>query len=213
MLLVGSGFRVSEYARVALLSSRLVGKGVTLCQGSKLRVSKLKRIILSEEEKKRIELKINHLQKMRRRPRGNCKKCNRPFKKHKSEKFGHPLYCSTYCALGKARPLSIREQEKHLPKNVKKKNRQVRRQVKKAVAVDFYYSDAWRELRYKILRKFGFKCLSCGMKPPEVVLHVDHIKPRSKFPELELESDNLQVLCEACNMGKKHHFEDDLRPK
>ena len=35
-----------------------------------------------------------------------------------------------------------------------------------------------------------------------VVLHVDHIKPRSKFPELELSLDNTQVLCADCNLGK-----------
>lgn len=55
-------------------------------------------------------------------------------------------------------------------------------------------------------------CLACGRKPPTVVLHVDHIKPRSKYPELELEISNLQVLCEDCNLGKLHYFDDDLRP-
>jgi len=41
---------------------------------------------------------------------------------------------------------------------------------------------------------------------------VDHIKPRSKFPELELVFDNCQVLCNSCNMGKSNNDYTDFRP-
>ena len=43
-------------------------------------------------------------------------------------------------------------------------------------------------------------------------MHVDHIKPRSKYPRLELDFDNLQVLCEDCNLGKSNRYKVDLRP-
>jgi len=43
-------------------------------------------------------------------------------------------------------------------------------------------------------------------------IHVDHIKPRSKFPELELVFDNLQVLCDDCNIGKSNVDSTDFRP-
>jgi hypothetical protein len=42
-------------------------------------------------------------------------------------------------------------------------------------------------------------------------MHVDHIKPRSKYPDLELSRQNLQVLCEDCNLGKSNKYEDDWR--
>ena len=42
-------------------------------------------------------------------------------------------------------------------------------------------------------------------------IHVDHIKPRSKYPELELDINNLQVLCEDCNIGKSNIDETDWR--
>jgi 5-methylcytosine-specific restriction endonuclease McrA len=42
-------------------------------------------------------------------------------------------------------------------------------------------------------------------------MHVDHIKPRSKYPALELAEDNLQVLCELCNIGKSNTNETDWR--
>ena len=45
------------------------------------------------------------------------------------------------------------------------------------------------------------------------VMHVDHIKPRSKFPDLELEFDNLQILCKACNLGKSNKDQTDFRQR
>lgn len=75
----------------------------------------------------------------------------------------------------------------------------------------FYESREWRELRYEALKKYGRQCLCCGGKPPEVQLHVDHIKPRSKYPELELDINNLQIMCKDCNLGKSNKDEIDYR--
>ncbi|MDT3728744.1 HNH endonuclease [Streptomyces sp. DSM 41972] len=58
-------------------------------------------------------------------------------------------------------------------------------------------------LRWKLLQRAGFKCESCGRSPatePGVILHIDHILPYSKGGETI--EENLQVLCEACNLGK-----------
>ena len=78
-------------------------------------------------------------------------------------------------------------------------------------ADNFYHSQAWRDLRYRVLDKYGRRCQKCGATPAAAALHVDHIKPRSKYPELELAFDNLQVLCESCNLGKSNKYEDDFR--
>lgn len=79
-------------------------------------------------------------------------------------------------------------------------------------SVNFYQTREWRELRYKVIRNSSFKCLACGASGDDTVLHVDHIKPRSKYPELSLDESNLQVLCEACNLGKSNIYEDNLKP-
>lgn len=77
---------------------------------------------------------------------------------------------------------------------------------------DFYKSPQWRKLRYEILRQRGARCECCGRTAADgVVIHVDHIKSRSKYPELALEITNLQVLCEDCNLGKSNRYEDDWR--
>lgn len=68
---------------------------------------------------------------------------------------------------------------------------------------DFYRSQEWRSLRVEVLAESNRRCLLCGNSPENgITLHVDHIKPRSLFPELALEKSNLQVLCEDCNLGK-----------
>lgn len=71
---------------------------------------------------------------------------------------------------------------------------------------DFYQSREWRQVRYEALRKHGGRCLCCGRGSKQgVILHVDHIRPRSLYPELALSVNNLQILCEDCNLGKSNH--------
>ena len=58
-------------------------------------------------------------------------------------------------------------------------------------------------LRYEVLRRDQFRCVQCGRSPanePGVILHLDHVKPWSKGGETVFE--NLQTLCERCNLGK-----------
>ena len=59
-------------------------------------------------------------------------------------------------------------------------------------------------LRQDVLQRDKFTCQHCGRKAPEVVLHVDHILPESKGGQTKLE--NLQVLCEECNIGKGNRY-------
>lgn len=76
----------------------------------------------------------------------------------------------------------------------------------------FYASKEWREVRYKALVSCGAQCQCCGSTRKDgAKLHVDHIKPRSKFPSLQLDISNLQVLCEDCNLGKSNKDDTDWR--
>jgi len=80
---------------------------------------------------------------------------------------------------------------------------------KRSKGNDFYKSEAWREVRYRVLKRHGRICALC--KVTDSVFHVDHIKPRSKFPDLELNESNLQVLCADCNLGKSNKDDTDWR--
>lgn len=66
----------------------------------------------------------------------------------------------------------------------------------------------WYILRKEIFRLQGVHCLKCGSGDK---LNIDHIKPKSKYPELEYDLDNLQVLCWKCNMRKAAIYQVDYR--
>jgi hypothetical protein len=72
----------------------------------------------------------------------------------------------------------------------------------------FYLSPQWTTLRRQALREYGAICMKCGSIEG---IQVDHIKPRSLFPELELELDNLQILCRPCNSAKSNRIIADYR--
>lgn len=79
--------------------------------------------------------------------------------------------------------------------------------------MNFYQRPEWLRIRYRILRKYGFKCMICNRgKEQGAVIHVDHIKPKAHFPELAFCEENLQVLCAECNLGKSDRYADDVRP-
>ena len=58
----------------------------------------------------------------------------------------------------------------------------------------------YRKLRFSILLRDDFTCKYCGRKPPEVILEIDHIFPKSKGGKNKL--DNYVVACRDCNQGK-----------
>jgi HNH endonuclease len=77
---------------------------------------------------------------------------------------------------------------------------------------DFLSSFAWKQLRWKVLKHYGARCMCCGASPEHgAVMNVDHIKSRRRRPDLALDFDNLQVLCGPCNHGKGND-EADFRP-
>ena len=77
---------------------------------------------------------------------------------------------------------------------------------------NFYRSKAWRDLRYKALKHYEATCMCCGAsKESGDKIHVDHILPRSLFPELALDFNNIQILCECCNVAKSNTDITDWR--
>jgi hypothetical protein len=83
---------------------------------------------------------------------------------------------------------------------------------------DFYETAEWRAVRYERLKIDGRSCQCCGSVGGSrkrtgaiVVIHVDHIKSRSLYPELCLSIENTQCLCEDCNIGKGANDETNWR--
>ena len=96
------------------------------------------------------------------------------------------------------------EARKRLPKvdaRLEELARERQRQIDEARA--FYASSEWRLVRKQVVEEQGRVCQECHQHiSDDNDLTIDHIKPRSKFPELALDKSNLQVLCRRCNSAK-----------
>ena len=66
-------------------------------------------------------------------------------------------------------------------------------------------------LRFEVFKRDGFTCRYCGKRPPETVLEVDHIIPRSKGGTDIIE--NLVTSCFECNRGKSNRMLHELTPE
>lgn len=77
------------------------------------------------------------------------------------------------------------------------------RSAKSLKRQQFYRSPEWIEARNLCLSEKGRICAQCGSGSE---INVDHIKPRSKFPELALEQSNLRPLCWPCNRAKAARY-------
>jgi len=65
-------------------------------------------------------------------------------------------------------------------------------------------------LRWQVFQRDRWKCVACGRgSHDDVILHVDHILPRSRGGTDSLE--NFQTLCDRCNIGKSNRDDTDLR--
>lgn len=66
---------------------------------------------------------------------------------------------------------------------------------------NYKHGNEWKCLRKKIFERDDYTCQICGYKEEEIMV-VDHILPKSIFPELEFDLLNLQTLCPNCHARK-----------
>lgn len=105
-----------------------------------------------------------------------------------------------------------REQVARKEKKRKTRLRVARLKVAYETTDAFLMSYEWRRLRMEAIKKYGARCQCCGASPETgAVINVDHIKPRRIFPQLALDINNLQVLCQECNHGKGNWDMTDWR--
>lgn len=73
----------------------------------------------------------------------------------------------------------------------------------------FYTSAEWRLIRELVIKEQRRICQECGRPiKNDYDLTIDHIKPRSKFPELALDKSNLQILCRRCYSAKGATYDE-----
>jgi 5-methylcytosine-specific restriction endonuclease McrA len=80
------------------------------------------------------------------------------------------------------------------------------------ISNEFLSSIEWKRLRFAKMSTSNGRCACCGRtKDDDIYLTVDHIKPRRLFPELALDENNLQILCNICNEGKGNLSTQDFK--
>ena len=57
-----------------------------------------------------------------------------------------------------------------------------------------------KRTRFEVFKRDDFQCAYCGRRPPEIVLHVDHIVPVAEGGGDDFA--NLLTACDECNLGK-----------
>lgn len=60
----------------------------------------------------------------------------------------------------------------------------------------------------EIKTRDDYTCQVCGHREPEIVV-VDHIKPKSLYPELKFEPNNMLTLCPNCHARKTQREKRD----
>jgi len=155
-----------------------------------------------------------------------CPSCKHTFLNRSLEYIAnHKANCNVEIKVFDSKPKSFKAKKKQSKAtkkliNLRNKNTYLRKKINEISRKSslkrqnrephpFYDSQPWRKLRFKALELYTHKCMCCGAE--NTIIHVDHIKPRSKYPHLELDFDNLQILCESCNLGKMADSEHDFR--
>ena len=111
--------------------------------------------------------------------------------------------------------LKLGSRKKRITKEDRKRKKKGKKRLTKTEklarlpASKFYRLKRWRYLRWQVFARDGRRCSKCDAV--DVELHIDHIKPRSKFPRLAFSLDNLQVLCRTCNLEKSNKHCTDYR--
>jgi len=90
----------------------------------------------------------------------------------------------------------------------RKKREELEYRRKNRKSKKFNDSVEWKKVREEAIKLYGNVCHRCGS---DEQIQVDHIKPKSKYPELALDINNLQILCWPCNKHKSFRDETDYR--
>jgi hypothetical protein len=89
-------------------------------------------------------------------------------------------------------------------------------EVPYSTTLEFYNSRGWKRCRYGFLREWRSLCdpvcMCCRVSEQTKLLNVDRILPLKNNWFLRYDWNNLQVLCEDCNIGKGSTDTTDFRP-
>ena len=101
----------------------------------------------------------------------------------------------------------------HLAESVAFLQHQAEHAPARPATTNFYLSRAWRELRYKALKLHGGAVSAAASARHPATRFMSIISNHAaSSPNSPCALDNLQVLCDDCNLGKSNKDQTDWRP-
>ena len=79
-------------------------------------------------------------------------------------------------------------------------------EIMKEITWDINDRKISKRLRFLVLNRDNFTCRYCWRKSPEVILHIDHSKPFSKW--WLTDEANLVTACADCNLWKSNLYSE-----
>lgn len=121
--------------------------------------------------------------------------------KGQKDNFNNLIVKTSDWLLKKGKELTLKDQEKNIELDLNSIKAKAATKVKVMPGI-----------RWQVFQRDNWRCVACGRNAEhEIILHIDHITPRSKGGKDEM--DNYQTLCEICNIGKSNKDKTDLRAK
>lgn len=69
------------------------------------------------------------------------------------------------------------------------------------------------DVKYAIAVETAGKCAYCESKVLAITYgHIEHMKPKARYPESTFDWHNLTLACDICNNNKSDDFDEDLPP-
>ena len=205
--LKGHGFWKGK-KRPGFSNSGTFKKGDVRLIGNKINVGRSppnKGIPMSDKSKKKM---IETKKKNYKHRYKKCKQCGEDFSL-KGKKNDNKFCCSKcYWRYLKGRP--GKSSTKFTSKNNSGKNHYNWKGGITPLNLSIRSSIKMKKWRESVFKRDNYTCVECGGKPPQVVLHCDHIIPVSQGGTDEL--SNLQTLCEQCNLSKSNSYWESIAP-
>ena len=73
----------------------------------------------------------------------------------------------------------------------------------------YYSNKEWAAARKHVFARDGYHCYVCNATATQI----DHLLPKSKYPELALNLENLKPICWNCNKSKQTKVDETFLKK
>ena len=104
----------------------------------------------------------------------------------------------------------------YMPVNIYQKGEKHFAWKKDRSMIGFTDTPEYNIFRLKILARDNYACQKCGIRGAKgirPILEIHHIKPRSIYPELAMEENNVQTLCKECHKKTDSYLKNKFRMK